>query len=92
MICCSTGLKFESFEDDLIQRETNGNKAYANALLKAGVIFKSISGMQWHMLSTAYIHKIFETVWHDMTKDGSVEHMRFVSELLYPGWMRILGK
>lgn len=91
LICCSTGSKFESFEDDLIQRETEGNKAYSEALLNAGVITKNISAMQWHMLSTAYIHLIFETVRHDMTKEEAVEHMRFVSELLYPGWMKILG-
>ena len=91
LICCSAGSKFESFEDDLIQRETDGNKAYADALLKAGVISKSISDMQWHMLSTAYVHLIFETVRHDMAKEEAIEHMRFVSELLYPGWMKILG-
>ncbi len=91
LICCSTGSKFESFEDDLIQRETDGNRAYADALLKAGAISKNISAMQWHMLSTAYVHLIFETVQHDMTKDEADEHMKFVSELLYPGWIKILG-
>ena len=91
LICCSAGSKYASFEDDVIQREAEGNKIYAERLLKAGVITKSLSDMQWHMLSTAYVHLIFETVRHDMTKAEATEHMRFVSELLYPGWMKIFG-
>ena len=65
--------------------------AYAEALLKAGKISKGISEMQWHMLATSYIHLIFETVRHDMTKDEATEHMQFVCELLYPGWQKIFG-
>lgn len=91
LICCSAGSKYENFEDDLIRMETDGNKAYAEALRKAGVISGNISDVQWHMLSTAYIHLIFETVRHDMTKEEAIEHTRFVSDLLYPGWRKILG-
>ncbi len=91
LVCCSAGSKYESFEDDLIQLETSGNSAYAEALLKAGKISKGISEMQWHMLATSYIHLIFETVRHDMTKDEAAEHMQFVCELLYPGWQKIFG-
>lgn len=91
LICCSAGSKYESFEDDLIRMETDGNKAYADALRKAGIISGNISDLQWHMLSTAYIHLIFETVRHDMTKEETIEHTRFVSDLHYPGWRKILG-
>ncbi len=91
LICCSTGSRFETFEDDLIQKETEGNRAYADALLKEGRVNRNISAMQWHLLSTAYVHLIFETVRHDMTKEEAAEHMRFVSELLFPGWKKILS-
>lgn len=91
LICCSAGSKYATFEDDLIRMETEGNRAYADALRKAGIISRNISDMQWHMLATAYIHLIFETVRHDMTKEEAIEHMRFVSDLLYPGWRKILG-
>lgn len=90
LICCAAGSKFESFEEDLIQLETDGNIAYANALLKSGKITANVSDLQWHMLSTAYVHLIFETVRHDMSKEAAAGHLRFVSELLYPGWMHIL--
>ena len=91
LICCSAGSKFESFEDDLIEMETEGNIAYAEALHKAGKMTRNISEMQWHILSTAYVHLLFEAVRHDMTKEETVTHMKFVGELLYPGWQRLLG-
>lgn len=91
LICCSAGSKYATFEDDLIRMETDGNRAYADALRETGIISRNISDIQWHMLSTAYIHLIFETVRHDMTKEEAIEHMRFVSDLLYPGWRKILG-
>ena len=91
LICCSAGSKYESFEDDLIERETAGNIAYAEALRGAGRLSRRISDTQWHMLSTAYVHLIFETVRHDMTRQEAVKHMEFVRDLLYPGWMQFLG-
>ena len=91
LICCSAGSRFESFEDDLIRLEAEGNRKYAETLRKAGKMTKSISEMQWHILATAYIHLIFESVRHDMTKDEALAHMHFVGELLYPGWKQLLG-
>ena len=89
LICCSKGSPFESFEEDLIQMEAEGNRAYVEALRRAGKRTKGISDMQWHMLSTAYVHLLFEAVRHDMTKDEAMRHARFVSDLLYPGWRRL---
>lgn len=89
LICCSAGSRFASFEDDLIRTESEGNKAYAEALRKAGKGTKPISDMQWHILSTAYVHLVLETVRHDMSKEEAAEHIRFVADLLYPGWKQL---
>ena len=91
LICCSAGSKYESFEDDLVEMESEGNKAYAEALQKAGKTTKPISDMQWHILSTAYVHLLFEAVRHDMKKEDALDHMKFIGELLYPGWKQLLG-
>lgn len=91
LICCSAGSKYESFEDNLIEMEAEGNKAYAEVLRTAGKMTKTVSDMQWHILSTAYIHLIFEAVRHDMSKDEALNHMKFVGDLLYPGWKQLLG-
>ncbi len=90
LICCSAGSKFESFEDDLIEMEAQGNKAYAKALHETGKMTKIISDMQWHILSTAYVHLLFEVVRHDMKKEEALNHMKFIGELLYPGWKQLL--
>ena len=91
LICCSSGSRFASFEDDLIRMEAEGNRRYAEVLRLKGKLARDIPDMQWQILSSAYIHLIFEVVRRDMTKDEALEHMHFVGELLYPGWKIIFG-
>lgn len=91
LICCSEGSRFSSFEDELIARETEGSRAYAEALRQEGKDPKPLSDMQWHLLSTAYVHLILETVRHDMTREEAAEQLRFTGDLLYPGWKAIFG-
>lgn len=91
LVCCSAGSRFESFEDELIRMEADGNKAYAEALRKAGRMKNEVSDMQWHILATAYIHLMLEAVRHDMPKEEALKHMRFIGDLLYPGWMQLFG-
>ena len=91
LICCSKGSAYESFEDDLIEMEAASNKEYAEILKASEKMNDSLSDMEWHLLSTAYIHLVLEVVRHDMTKDEAYKHMNFVCRLLYPGWKKILG-
>ena len=91
LICCSKGSTYENFEEDLIRKEAEANKEYADILRASGKMKKEISDMQWHILATAYVHLIFEVVRHDMTREEAIEHMQFVRDLLYPGWRQIYG-
>lgn len=91
LICCSKGSPYESFEEDLINMETEANVEYARLLSEKNGTDLTVSDMQWHILATAYIHLVFEIVRHKMTKDQAREHMRFIRDLLYPGWKQLLG-
>lgn len=91
LICCAHGSRFESFEEDLIQREAESNRQYAELLARRGKRVKPLTEMQWHLLSTEYIHLVFEIVRHDLTREEAYRHMAFVRALLYPGWKEILG-
>ena len=91
LICCSKGSAYENFEEDLIRKEAEANKEYADILRTSGKMKKEISDMQWHILATAYVHLIFEVVRHDMTREEAIDHMQFVRDLLYPGWRQIYG-
>ena len=91
LICCSEGSVYEGFEDKLIAYEETADKRYAEILAASGRNPKKITDLQWHILATAYVHLIFEIVRHDMTKEEALQHMRFVSMLLYPGWKEIYG-
>ena len=91
LICCSHGSRFESFEEDMIEQETKSNQQYAELLASCGRPVKQLTEMQWHLLSTEYIHLVFEIVRHDLTREEAYRHMAFVRALLYPGWREILG-
>lgn len=91
LVCCSGGSKFERFEEDLIDSETETNRQYAEILRRGGRNVKQLTEMEWHILSTEYIHLVLEIVRHDMTKDEAYRHMSFVRTLLYPGWKEIFG-
>ena len=91
LVCCANGSKYERFEEELIDSETASNKQYAEILRRAGRSVKPLTEMEWHMLSTEYIHLVLEIVRHDMTKEEAYRHMSFVKALLYPGWKEIFG-
>ena len=91
LICYSKGSAYESFEDELIEMEAESNKEYAEIIKASGKKYDNLSDMEWHLLSTAYIHLVLEVVRHDMTKDEAYKHMDFVCRLLYPGWKKFLG-
>lgn len=91
LVCCSSGSAYESFEEDLIHLEAEGNKRYAEALRALGKTPREVNDMQWHMLATAYVHLVLEIVRHDMTRKEALKHMHFVGDLLYPGWRKLLG-
>ena len=91
LICCSKGSAYEDFEDKMIECEEETDKRYSEILATSGKKPKEITALQWHILATAYVHLIFEIVRHDMTRDEALQHMRFVSTLLYPGWKEIFG-
>ena len=91
LICCSEGSLYENFEETLIEHEATEDKRYGEILKASGKKVKDISDMQWHMLATAYTHLVFEIVRHDMTREEAHKHMKFVSDLLYPGWKDIYG-
>ena len=91
LICCSKGSMYESFEEEAIRIEAEGNKRYAELLQRSGKRTKIITDMQWRILSTTYVHLIFEIVRHDMNREEAYNHLLFVSELIYPGWKTIFG-
>ncbi len=91
LICCAEGSPYESFEEQLIEFEAAEDKRYAEIQRASGKKNREISDVQWHMLATAYTHLVLEIVRHDMSRKEALEHMRFVGDLLYPGWKNIYG-
>ena len=91
LLCRSQGSRFETFEEELIALEVEGNKTYATALEKAGKKVRLVSDLEWHTLAATYVHLVVEAVRRDMTLEETQEHLRFVGRLLYPGWKQLFA-
>lgn len=91
LVCCAQGSKYSRFEEELIDQETAANKQYAEILRKSGRNVKALTELEWHILSTEYIHLVLEIIRHDLSKEEALRHMAFVRTLLYPGWKDIFG-
>ena len=91
LLCCSEGSRYGSFEEGLIECETESNRLYAQMLEQTGIPVKPLTDMEWHLLSTEYIHAVFEMVRHDLSKEEAYRHMEFIKTLMYPGWQKIFG-
>lgn len=91
LICCSTGSKYEDFEERLIRLEEESSKEFAAELAKSGGNPLPVTNDQWHLVATLYIRAITEVVRHDMPREKANEHISFVQDFFYPGMKKLFG-
>lgn len=91
LICCSAGSRYECFEEDLIRREEESSKNYAEQLRTSGRNPIKVTDEQWHLVATLYVRAIMEIIHHEMKREEAEEHIRFVQEFLYPGMKKLFG-
>ena len=87
----SHGTRFESFEDQLIDREYKAITMLLESLDRHGIPHNDITENKVHILSTTFIITLSEAIKHDYTKKEACEHLDFVSRFLVPGFREVLG-
>ena len=91
IVCRSQGTKYENFTHDIAKLEEEVTIRYMNALKKSGIAVNDVDEKEFHLLVTASVEAILQTVIHDFTKDEAI-HYAHTLELFYlPAWKALFG-
>lgn len=91
LICCSQGTRFESFVHDMAQLEERSTLEYFERMKQYGMSVNEISKQEFHMLVTANVSALFETVIHGFSREEAMHYAGTLDAFFSAGWKKILG-
>ena len=91
IICRSQGTKYESFLHDLAVLEEEMTLSFMKNLKKQGVSINNFSEKELHLLTTANVNAVFQTVEHDFTRDEAVHYADTLDRFFSKGWKEFFG-
>ncbi len=91
IICKSQGTKYENFLHDLAVLEEKMTLSFMEMLKKQGVILNEFSEKELHLLATANVNAVFQTVEHDFTRDEAMHYADTLDRFFSKGWKEFFG-
>ncbi|MCR4660905.1 MAG: TetR/AcrR family transcriptional regulator [Clostridia bacterium] len=91
IVCKSKGTKYESFLHDLAVLEEKTTLSFMEMLKKQGVMIKDFSLKELHLLTTANINAIFQTVEHDFSKEEAMHYADTLDRFFSKAWGEFFG-
>ena len=91
IICRSQGTKYESFLHDLAVLEEEMTLSFMKNLKKQGVSINNFSEKELHLLITANVNAVFQTVEHDFTRDEAMHYADTLDRFFSKGWKEFFG-
>ena len=91
IICRSQGTKYESFLHDLAVLEEEMTLSFMKNLKKQGVSINNFSEKELHLLTTANVNAVFQTVEHDFTRDEAMHYADTLDRFFSKGWKEFFG-
>ncbi len=91
IICKSQGTKYETFLHDLAVLEEEVTLSFMEVLKKQGVIINDFSEKEVHLLTTANVNAVFQTVEHDFTRDEAMHYADTLDRFFSKGWKVFFG-
>ena len=91
IICKSQGTKYESFLHDLAVLEEEMTLSFMKNLKKQGVSINNFSEKELHLLTTANVNAVFQTVEHDFTRDEAMHYADTLDRFFSKGWKEFFG-
>ena len=91
LVCCSQGTRYENFLHDMTMMEKKMNQDYFSKMKEYQMSVKELSEMEFHMLITANVSALFESVKHDFTKEQAFHYADTLDEFFSAGWKKVLG-
>ncbi len=91
IICRSQGTKYETFLHDLAVLEEELTLSFMEVLKKQGVQISDFSEKELHLLTTANVNAVFQTVEHDFTRDEAMHYADTLDRFFSKGWKEFFG-
>ena len=91
IITKSQGTRYEDFTHEVAELEEEVSLRYMDELRKAGFPVKPFDRKEFHLLVTAYIEGLFQTISHGFTRDEALHYARTMEEFYRPAWKAWFG-
>ena len=91
IICKSQGTKYESFLHDLAVLEEEMTLSFMEVLKKQGVKISNFSEKELHLLTTANVNAVFQTVEHEFTRDEAMHYADTLDRFFSKAWREFFG-
>ena len=82
---------FKSFLHDLAVLEEEMTISFMEVLKKQGVTLNDFSGRELHLLTTANVNVVFQTVEHDLTREEAMHYADTLDRFFSKGWKEFFG-
>ena len=86
IICKSKGSIYENFYHDIANLEEKVTLRYMDEIRKKGIHVKDINQKEFHLLVTACIEALFQTVTHGFSKEEALHFAKTVQNFYGPAW------
>ncbi|MCR4763435.1 MAG: TetR/AcrR family transcriptional regulator [Lachnospiraceae bacterium] len=91
IVCRSQGTKYETFLHDLAVLEEETTLSFMKVLRKQGVKLNKFSEKEFHLLITANVNAIFQTVEHGFTRKEALHYADTLDRFFSAAWKEFFG-
>ncbi len=91
IVCKSQGTKYEGFLHDLAVMEEKSTMGFMRVLEEQGVPIREVDPREFHLLVTANIDAIFQTIEHGFTREEALHYADTLDRFFSKGWKELFG-
>ena len=91
IICKSQGTKYESFLHDLAVLEEETTLSFMELLKNQGVKIRAFRKNELHLLTTANVNAVFQTVEHDLSREEAMHYADTLDRFFSAAWKEFFG-
>ena len=91
IICRSQGTKYETFLHDLAVLEEEMTLSFMEVLKNQGVKISDFSERELHLLTTANVNAVFQTIEHNFTREEAMHYADTLDRFFSKGWKEFFG-
>ena len=91
LVCKSQGTKYEGFLHELAVLEEETTLSFMEMLKQQGMKLSAFRMKELHLLTTANINAVFQTVEHDFTREEALHYADTLDRFFSKAWQEFFG-